>query len=90
MKTDWGYDFSLDYGNGNLMCSIEANNIFNKYRLTKTISNNGPLHSQQFDWQRGQNIKVSITYYFDYGKKVTPSVEIQGLETGNSSILGSN
>lgn len=87
-KWGWQYDFSVGYGNGNFMCDLEVNNPFNKYWLNRVTVKNGPYSSQQLNWTRGRDIRISVTYYFDYGKKTNPSIEIDGGGGSSTSILG--
>lgn len=84
---DYGLDFS--YGNGNFIFDVEIANPFNKRLSTKELVANGPYISRSINWERGRNVRVTLTYTFDYGMKVSPSIEIAPENLRSSSVLGS-
>ena len=89
-KSGWQYWMGVSYGNGRLICGLTLNNIFSKYRFSQTYSSNGPYHDQRLQWDRGRHVSINVTYYFDYGKKVSPNIDIQSISNIDSSILSSN
>lgn len=90
IKTDHQYDLSFSYGNGNLYLDITLNNIFSKHRYTDHWYVSGPYRFDSRSWSKGRNISVSLTYTFDYGKKVDPSIDVDAKNIRSSSVLGSD
>lgn len=78
------------WSDGNWNVQIRANNIFNnswKANRTELVT---PLYSQYADYRDGQyhrELTVSVSYTFDYGKKVERGDEIGAEERNNSAIL---
>ena len=81
------YNIDFSYGNGNLILDLEVSSPFNKRISTTSICHNGPYHYTSKDWNNGRSISVSITYTFDYGKKINPGVEIFEQNINSSSVL---
>lgn len=90
IKTDHEYDLKFHYGNGNLFLSISLNNIFSKHRYTDHWYISGPYRFDSRSWSRGRNVSVMLTYTFDYGKKVDPSIDVDARNIRSTSVLGSN
>lgn len=89
IKTDWNYDFEVRYGNGNLNFGVEFANIFGKYRYANTLLSGSSYSYNSKSWQRGRCIKLSLTYTFDYGKKIDKRIDISESGGKNTSVLGS-
>lgn len=89
-KTDCSYLFGLTYGNGNINLNLTLNNIFNKrrYEHLSFINKSYSYHTQNYE--RGQRISLSLTYTFDYGKKVSRKIDIDAAAENQTSILGAN
>ncbi len=84
------YDLRFSYGNGNLILDVELNNLFNKRLHTDLWFNSGPYSYTSRSWEKGRSVAVSLTYTFDYGKKVDPSIGISTQEIRSTSVLGAD
>lgn len=84
------YDLCFSYGNGNLILDVELNNLFNKRLYTDQWFNSGPYSYTSRSWKNGRSVAVSLTYTFDYGKKVDPSIGISTQEIRSTSVLGTD
>lgn len=73
------YYLKFDYGNGNFIFDIMLNSPFNKYNTNRAFVDNGPYHYTSRDWSNGRNVSISLTYTFDYGKKVDPGWIFQNI-----------
>lgn len=89
-KTQGFHNLNFSYGNGNFNLDINVNNIFNKRNYTHEWFVNGPYSYDGRSWTNGRNVSVSLTYTFDYGKKVDPSVDISEQNLNSTSALGSD
>ncbi len=90
IKTSSYYGLSFSYGNGNLLFDVELNSLFRKYATETIEMNSGPYRYTSRDWSNGRNVSVSLTYTFDYGKKVTPGIDISEKNLKSTSVLGSD
>lgn len=90
-KRPWNYYLFIDYGNGNLNLNLSLFNPFNKYGYENICYANGPYNynsrSIQEFWSR--KISISLTYTFDYGKKIDKRIDISESGGKNTSVLGS-
>ena len=87
LRTYWQYDFGTDFAIGNLIFNVELVNIFNK-RIKSTRSYQSPsydFHKLIFD--QGRHLMFSVTYTFDYGKKVDRNINNNSQLDINTSIL---
>ena len=50
----------------------------------------GPYSYTSRTWEKGRSVAVSLTYTFDYGKKVDPSINISTQEIRSTSVLGAD
>ncbi|MEE1021920.1 MAG: hypothetical protein U0L83_02105 [Muribaculaceae bacterium] len=76
------------YGSGNLNVDISVQNIFFNHEVSKTTLYCGPFRSLTRDWRNGRSVSVSLTYTFDYGKKVNPDISANVNVDTESSVLG--
>lgn len=83
------YGLIFSYGNGNFNLDVEANNIFTKNMNSDRWFASGPYSFTERNWCGGRNVAVSLTYTFDYGKKVDPGVNIYEEDIKSTSVLGS-
>lgn len=90
LKTGNSYDILFMYGNGNLHLFFQAKNIFSKRLYNDIWFANGPYQYVVRDWGRGRCISISISYTFDYGKKVDPNMDITARDLHSTSVLGSD
>lgn len=88
IRTHHNYGLDFSYGNGNLLLDVEINNLFNKRLSTKELLSNGPYSVSSINWERGRNVRISLTYTFDYGMKVDPRIDINTQNLNSSSVLG--
>ncbi len=88
-KRPWNYYMQLDYGNGNINVNIGLYSIFTKRRYEYTYLNNGPYsyNSRKLENFYSQNVSLSLTYTFDYGKKVDQRIDINSSSEKTTSIL---
>lgn len=88
VRTSPYYNLRFSYGNGNLLFDAELSAPFHRYLHTSTIFNSGPYHYTARNRENGRSVSLSLTYTFDYGKKVTPGVDIYEQSIKSSSVLG--
>lgn len=83
------YGLNFTYGNGNFIFDFTADNIFKK-RLHNDIElDNGPYRRAGKSYHRGRYIGLSITYTFDYGKKLNEGIDIYQNDVQSTTVLGS-
>ncbi|MBD5349248.1 MAG: hypothetical protein HDR84_08425 [Bacteroides sp.] len=88
-KTYHQYELCFTYGNGNFIFDLTLENIFTKRLYSKEWLTNGPYSYTGRNWIGGKSIGVSMTYTFDYGKKVDPRIDISVQDLHSTSVLGS-
>lgn len=85
------YRFSGGWGDGAWNVQLRADNIFSSSWKSATSNMLNPLYSVYttlYDGSVHRAVSVSVSYTFDYGKKVQRGNEITAPEnTGNSAIL---
>ncbi len=88
-KRPGNYYMLIDYGNGNVNVYLGLSSIFTKKRYKYMYLNNGPYsyNSRKFDNLTSQNVSLSLTYTFDYGKKVDKRIDINSSSEKTTSIL---
>lgn len=89
MKTYHQYELKFYYGNGNFNLGVSAENIFTRRLTSHSWMVNGPYMSDSRNWTGGRGVRLSLTYTFDYGKKVDPGLNLSVGSEPESSVLGS-
>lgn len=89
-KTKCSYHFGISYGNGNINAELRMYDIFNKRRYEDIYFKNTPYSYYSQNYERGRKISVSLTYTFDYGKKVERAIDINSQSDTRTSILGAD
>lgn len=83
------YAASVNYAIGNFKGSLEFRNWFSRNGYEET-SFNSPLYSEtarEWSWYASRNLTLSLSYTFNYGKKVSNNNEQQGGGGIGSAIL---
>ncbi len=88
MKEPASSELTLYYGNGNLTAHVSVYSPLRKYAKATSTLINGPYSSQTISWERALKVSVYLSYTFDYGKKVDPSIDIQENDLRSTSVLG--
>lgn len=89
VKTPHYYGLNFSYGNGNIILDFSVNEPFNKHLTTHRLYSGSHYSFEGRDWRNGHKLSVSLTYTFDYGKKVTPGIDISEQNIRSTSVLGS-
>lgn len=85
------YSLRFNYGNGNILLDIELSNPFTKYLYTTNqLINSGAYSYLRDQRDKGRCISATLTYTFDYGKKVDHNIEIDTHSNHSTSRLGSS
>ena len=77
------------FGKDNLNVFVQIDDILNKHSRNIVNEYNGPYSMYSTQFGIGRNISVQVTYTFDYGKKVSPGIDISTSDTSTTSVLGS-
>lgn len=80
-------DVSFSFGNGNLNFDATLNLPFSKHVIRHNNTFNGPYTAVDRSWNNGMSVSLSLTYTFDYGKKVDGGVDIYSGNAGGTSVL---
>ncbi len=83
------YGIMFNYAVGNFKGSLEFRNWFTRDGY-ETVSFNSPLYSETAQWwnaYRSRNLSLSLSYTFNYGKRVSNNNEQQGGGGVGSAIL---
>ncbi len=75
------------YRNGNLNVDVNLTQPFRNHVVQDYWIDNGPYTSHRSKWTNGRGINISLSYTFDYGKKVDPVIDIYEESITNSSKL---
>lgn len=84
------YGVSIGWGNGIWTLNLEARNIFNKGWRSSTWERQTPLYSERqtyYNVSMHPNLKLSATYTFGYGKKISRTNEIGAVGGTESAIM---
>lgn len=89
MKTVYpqSYSLSLAYAIDNLNISCNINELFSKHYISKSTLYSGGITKTSKEYNIGRSAYITLTYTFDYGKKLTPEIEINEQSTIESGIL---
>ena len=88
-RSKYGYsNIYFSYGNGNFNFSVQGSDLLHKYNKETIDCYQGAYGYSGTNWSTGRNVNISVTYTFDYGKKVDPSITIREQNIGSSAILG--
>ena len=88
VKNHSEYNLYFSYGNGNFNLDVSLHNLFSKQMHNDTWFESGPYQFDRRSWHKGRSVYVSLTYTFDYGKKVTPGIDISTQQIRTTSVLG--
>lgn len=75
------------YGTGAFNLDIGLSQPFDKHDIYKYIIESGPYRNERQTWITGRAVQLSLSYTFDYGKKIDPGIDKAGGGPGESSIL---
>ena len=87
LNTYWQYCLGIDFAIGNIIFSAELNNIFNKHNVSTRYYRSSHYNFDKRISERGRYAAISLTYTFDYGKKVERNIEIDHYTNQTTSIL---
>lgn len=78
---------SMVYGTGNLYLRCQVQNIFHN-KSKEWTRYDSPNYLTEYDsFETGRFFSINLTYTFGYGKKVDKSIDINGPESVESSVL---
>lgn len=78
---------SFYYGNGNFNLGVRFNYPFGKHKVYESWLSDNCYSLSRSNWNIGRSVTISLTYTFDYGKRITPGIEISEENIINSSKL---
>lgn len=78
----------FNYGNGHLNVGVRIKEPLKDHFVQKSWLNDGPYTKVSSNWYTGRSVTLSLTYTFDYGKKVDPRISISEKDITNTSIIG--
>lgn len=80
--------FSLGYGTGNLYVNVRAENLFCKYRYSRSHFYTPVYITDMHAAQLGRKVSISVSYTFGFGKRVNTDFEFNGVTPVNRSVVG--
>ncbi len=80
-------NFSFTYGNGNIYLRASVEDVLNTRTKWRTKLHSGNYSVVTNKYETGRIFKVYLTYTFGYGKKVDRSIDINGPQSVESSVL---
>ena len=85
---NYGLDFNFTWGTGNLYLSASINNILNRYTNLEYTYGSRFYDFRKLYREVGRNASLTLTYTFDYGKKIDASMmQYSGLGGLGTSVL---
>ena len=78
---------SMVYGTGNLYLRCQVQNIFHNKSKEWTCYDSPNYFTEYDSFETGRFFSINLTYTFGYGKKVDKSIDINGPESVESSVL---
>lgn len=81
------FSLSATYGNGNLHVSARCEDIFHKYHKTNRQFVSGHYFENSEELIRGRTFKISVSYTFSYGKKVSRDINIDSPSESKTNVL---
>lgn len=79
---------NLSYGNGNIQTSVMLNNFTDKYWTSTNRQNTHHYTYSEQTWSRGCSVSLSLTYTFDYGRKLKDRSTIGAESDSKTSVIG--
>ena len=81
---------SMVYGTGNLYLRCQVQNIFHNKSKEWTCYDSPNYFTEYDSFETGRFFSINLTYTFGYGKKVDKSIDINGPESVESSVMQTN
>lgn len=82
------YELTFKYGNGNFSLSAELSDFLHTRRTDLRKLDMGIYSSHGSYWETGRQLKINMTYTFDYGKKIQDRSTINAESDSKTSVLG--
>lgn len=82
------YELTFKYGNGNFSLSAELSDFLHTRRTDLRKLDMGIYSSHGSYWVTGRQLKINMTYTFDYGKKIRDRSTINAESDIKTSVLG--
>lgn len=81
-------DFSVTFGNGPWYVRLRGNDLANNKAVT-TVETISPYYTEVArNFSTGRSVSLSLTYTFDYGKKVDPGIDAYEKSIFSTAVLG--
>lgn len=81
------YELTFKYGNGNFTLSAELSDFLHTRRTDLRKLDMGIYSSHGRYWVTGRQLKISMTYTFDYGKKIQNRSIINAESDSKTSVI---
>lgn len=81
------YELTFKYGNGNFTLSAELSDFLHTRRTDLRKLDMGIYSSHRRYWVTGRQLKISMTYTFDYGKKIQDRSIINAESDSKTSVI---
>lgn len=82
------YGIGANYGNGNLIVSLLLRDLFRSRTIMEEYYDSPVYGYSLRNWDKGRYAQISVSYTFDYGKKVDPGISIDVSADRSTSVLG--
>lgn len=86
-RTESYLDFSANYGNGDWVVSLSAENLTNKYSKKSINYDCGAFARITDEYRRGRRLSLTVTYTFGFGKRVDRDIDIDTPASTSSGSL---